>query len=77
MGNQSKTPRTDKQRVGLAKEFVPTKLSRQLETELNQWKACAEELDKEIPPTVDGCDCPTCERNGRLHATFNKLKGTK
>lgn len=75
----SDTPRTDSmipygppyngEESGLI--HVPKAFARQLERELNQWKACAEALY-----SCATNDCP-CDSWNAAFAMFEKLKGVK
>jgi hypothetical protein len=86
MSNQSKTPRTDAFARLIGKELAQNRRDcvtqmnamqtwidlhvAPMETELNQWKQCAEELVK----SATGMSTYTREGQKAL-ATFNKLKG--
>lgn len=79
----SDTPRSDQSEID---SRVPVTLSRQLERELNQWRACAEKLNEcarhhptcycrvaDEDVTGDQCDCGLNE----AREMFEKLKGEK
>jgi 4-diphosphocytidyl-2C-methyl-D-erythritol kinase len=77
--SQSKTPRTDEAWDGYL--VAPNMRSRyntsvELEEELNQWKACAEELAKAVEQRViptGPCMFRYCDEHKQALATFNNL----